>query len=70
MTDDRTELHSERHVAKPCKAMEAHRDGRGLWAFRACYLPSGHTQRHTFGSWNLTDAVPVLLEELAAGGRC
>lgn len=53
-----------RTQAMPCKAMEAHRDGRGLWAIRFCCLPSKHGQRHAFGRWNHADAVPALQKVL------
>jgi hypothetical protein len=34
-----------------CKAEEWHRDGRGLWAMRACVRDTQHGGRHEFGVW-------------------
>jgi hypothetical protein len=34
-----------------CLAQEWQRDGRGLWAMRACQYYGGHTVGHAFGSW-------------------
>lgn len=36
---------------KMCLAEEWVRDGRGLWAMRACQYYAKHGKSHSFGSW-------------------
>jgi hypothetical protein len=42
-----------RHEAESadCLAEQWHRDGRGLWAMRACINKAKHSQSHVFHRW-------------------
>ena len=39
------------NATQQCKAEEWQRDGRGLWAMRACINHPEHGERHVFSAW-------------------
>ncbi len=50
-----------------CLAREWQRDGRGLWAMRACQYYQGHGKSHSFGQWKYNVApLEALLGRLPA----